>query len=244
MQQPGGTISVLADTFPHPQRTSLAESIADTVAEAIATRHLQPGERIVETALAERLGVSRVPIREALKVLHAQGILTGGSHRGYRVAAFGPETIDKVVEVRLMLETFLLRDAIAQWRAGKGTPAVLDQPIREMDMAARAGDGRGSLRADLSFHRAIRRAANNEVAGTLWDAIARHVAIIFALERYRDDDLGAVTRHHMALRDLILAQVARPGTAEDLRRAIEDHLLQVARSKAPAPRARPRRISA
>ena len=54
-----------------PRRQSLAESIADTVAEAIANRHLMPGERVVELTLAEEMGVSRVPVREALKVLHA-----------------------------------------------------------------------------------------------------------------------------------------------------------------------------
>ena len=178
-------------TFPQPKRTSLAESIADSIAEAIATRHLQPGERIVEMTLAERIGVSRVPIREALKVLHAQGILTGGAHRGYRVAAFGPETIEKVLELRLMLETFLLRDAIERWRQGSRIPRT-QLPIQQMEMAARSGDHSGSLRADLEFHRTIRRAAANEIAGTLWDAIARHVLIIFNLDRYRDSDLSAV----------------------------------------------------
>ena len=110
------------EAFPQPKRLLLAESIADSVAEAIATRLLMPGERIVETSLADKLGVSRVPIREALKVLHAQGILSGGGHRGYRVASFEPETIEKVLEVRLMLETFLLRDAIANWRAASRIP--------------------------------------------------------------------------------------------------------------------------
>ncbi len=202
------------------------------MAEAIATGHLRPGERVVETALAERLGVSRVPTREALKVLAAQGILAGERHRGYRVAEFGPQTIAKVLEVRVMLETFLLRDAIAAWRAGQGSPAGLDAALLGMEAAAHLGDARASLRADLEFHRAIRRAADNEVAGALWDAIARHVVIIFSLEKYRDNDLAAVVRQHAALRDAILAQIRQPGSEEELRRAMEDHFLQVARSKA------------
>jgi DNA-binding GntR family transcriptional regulator len=219
------------DVFPQPKRVSLAESIADTIAEAIATRHLQPGERIVEMALAERIGVSRVPIREALKVLHAQGILSGGAHRGFRVASFGPETIEKVLEVRLMLETFLLRDAIARWRDGAEDPGELAAPIQSMEMAARAGDRKASLRADLDFHRMIRRASGNEIAGTLWDAIARHVLIIFNLNRYRDNNLAAVPRQHEALCDFILAQIAKPGSKETIRRALEDHLLLVARKR-------------
>ena len=79
-----------------PRRVPLPEAIADLIAEAIASRLLARGERIVETSLAERLSVSRVQIREALKVLHAQGILSGGSHRGYRVAGFGRMTAENV----------------------------------------------------------------------------------------------------------------------------------------------------
>jgi DNA-binding GntR family transcriptional regulator len=74
--------------LPQPKRLALADSVADSIAEAISMRILEPGERIVETTLVDKLGVSWVPIREALKVLHAQGILSGGGHRGYRVAAF------------------------------------------------------------------------------------------------------------------------------------------------------------
>jgi len=224
-----------AEAFPQPKRVSLAESIADAIAEAIATRHLQPGERIVEMTLAERIGVSRVPIREALKVLHAQGILTGGAHRGYRVAAFGPETIERVLELRLMLETFLLRDALGRWRAAVEDVGQLTLPIQQMEMAARSGDRKASLKADLEFHRTIRRAAGNETAGTLWDAIARHVLIIFNLERYRDNDLRAVPHQHEAFRTFILAQIDKPGPVEDLRQALEDHLLQVARKQRRAP---------
>jgi hypothetical protein len=129
-----------------------------------------------------------VPIREALKVLHAQGILAGGGHRGYRVASFEPATIERVFELRLMLETYLLRDAVQRWRAGEADPGELDVAIRQMEMAAKAGDASMSLRADLDFHRTIARAAGNPIAATLWEAIARHVLVIFSLEPYRDNE--------------------------------------------------------
>jgi DNA-binding GntR family transcriptional regulator len=219
------------EAFPQPKRLLLAESIADSVAEAIATRLLSPGERIVETSLADKLGVSRVPIREALKVLHAQGILSGGGHRGYRVASFEPATIEKVMEVRLMLETFLLRDAIANWRSGAEDPVELNIAIEQMRMSAKAGDARASLRADLEFHRTICRASRNEIAATLWNAIARHVLVIFSLEPYRDKDLSKVARQHEAFRDWVLSQFTVEPSLEDLRTALEDHLLLVARTR-------------
>jgi DNA-binding GntR family transcriptional regulator len=217
--------------FPQPKRLLLTDSIANSIAEAISTRHLVPGERVVETTLAERLGVSRVPIREALKVLHAQGILTGGSHKGYRVADFGPKTIQQVLEVRLALETFLLRDAIANWRSSVENIGALQVPIEMMNRAAKIGDVRASLVADLEFHRAISRASRNSLTSALWEAIARHVLIIFNFERYRDKNLAAVASQHKDLLAFIEGQVTRPGSFEVLHDALEDHMLLIERSR-------------
>ena len=219
--------------FPRPKPALLAEAIADSVAEAIATGHLAPGERIIETGLADTYGVSRVPVREALKVLATQGILVGGGHRGYRVASFAPEKIEQVFEVRLELETILLRDAVANWRRSGGGFGVLDTVIETMRQAARAGDLRAMLRADLEFHRAICRASENEIASALWNAIARHVLIIFNLARYRDVDLERALKQHLKLRDFIEAEIeAETGlqdradaqaAARDVRSALERH---------------------
>ncbi|MBB96138.1 MAG: GntR family transcriptional regulator [Rhodobacteraceae bacterium] len=219
------------DPLRQPKRISLADSVADSIAEAISTRHILPGERIVESSLTSRLGVSRVPIREALRVLHAQGILSGGGFKGYRVTDFGPEVTQQILEVRLSLETILLRDAIANWRSGAADISELDRAIEDMRRSARAGDVRASLLADLQFHRTIREAAGNAIVGTLWDAIARHVLIIFNFDRFRDDDLDAIPTQHEELRDRILDIVAHPVTEADLQALLEDHMLQIARTK-------------
>ena len=219
------------DPLGKPTRISLADNIADLIAKAIATRHINPGERIIETALVERLGVSRVPIREALKVLHAQGILVGGGHRGYHVAAFGPEVTQQVLEVRLTLESFLLRDAIQNWRSGVEDVKALQLSIEDMKRAAKAEDMSASLLADLDFHRTIRNAARNPIVGTLWDTIARHVLIVFNFERYRDKNLNAIAVQHEKFRDFIYAQVGKPGSVEKLHDALEDHILLIARSR-------------
>ena len=233
---PAGAVRPVGE-FPLPKPALLAEAIADSVAEAIATGHLAPGERIVETGLAGKYGVSRVPVREALKVLATQGILVGGGHRGYRVASFAPEKIDQVFEVRLDLETILLRDAVEGWRRRGGDLSDLDVVIETMRTAARAGDLRGMLRADLEFHRAICRASGNEIAGALWDAIARHVLIIFNLARYRDVDLERSLNQHLALRDWIRAAVDGRKEGEgagEFRSALERHFQSRRPARRPA----------
>jgi DNA-binding GntR family transcriptional regulator len=219
----------------------LPESIADAVAEGIAARHILPGDRIVETTLAEQMGASRVPTREALKVLHTQGILVGGGYRGYRVASFEEDSVRRVFEVRLVLETFLLRDAVRCWRSGASDPALLDKAIERLAAAAQAKDFATTLRADLDFHRIIAKASKNEIAARLWEAIARHVLIIFSLERYRDDDLLAIVPQHEQFREFIRRQIVKPGSVDTLRRGLEDHFLLGSRAKAKRQNARHRR---
>lgn len=215
-----------------PKRISLSEGVADSIAEAIATRIIQPGERVVETTLAEKLGVSRVPIREALKVLHAQGILSGGGHKGYRIATFDPNVTQQVMESRLALEAILLRDAIENWRSGVEDVGALQTSIDDMRASAKAGNVRASLLADLEFHRTIRLAARNTIAGTLWDTIARHVMIVFNLDRYRDNDLEAIPKQHEEFRQFILSEVAKPSSNfNDIAIALEDHMLLIERTK-------------
>lgn len=215
-----------------PKRFSLPESIANSIAGAIATQHLKPGERVVELALAEQLGVSRVPVREALKVLQAQGIISGGSHRGgYRVVAFDEKTVCDVLEMRLMLEKILLRDAIRRCRAGEADLSGLHAAVEQMRMAAKIDSRRASLEADLEFHRAICEAAGNDIGATLWDTLARHVMIIFSREEYRDPDLNRVARHHEAFLAYIEASLKTDRSESDLDAALRDHLLQVSRAK-------------
>ncbi|MBS7742749.1 MULTISPECIES: GntR family transcriptional regulator [Hyphomicrobiales] len=211
--------------FLNPKRESLPEAIANVVAEAIASGQLAPGARIVETALTTSLNVSRVPVREALKVLHTQGIIEGGSHRGFRVATFSPKMVQSVQEARIDLETLLLRDAVANWQSGAADVKELDAVIARMRTAARAGDFEEMLRADLAFHRVICDAAQNPIFATLWTAIARHVLIILNLARFRDTDLSVVVRRHIALKDQIIMQIAQRGSVADLRTILEAHFL-------------------
>jgi DNA-binding GntR family transcriptional regulator len=212
------------DIFRLPKRVAMAATVADEIAWAVAAGHLNPGEKLNETELGERMG-------EALKILHAQGIVTGEQNRGYRVAAFDDKTIRDVLEVRVQLETILLRDAILSWRARRDMATALDAPLAALQDAADKDDRAASLAADLAFHRAIAESSGNEISSILWEAIARHVLIIFSRHDYRDDDLNAVVRQHKAFKRGIVDMIKSDADAESIRKRLEDHLLQVARAR-------------
>jgi len=210
-----------------PTRVALAEAVADAIAQAISVGALEPGQRISESALALQTGVSRAPVREALKILHAQGIVSGEQNRGYRVVPFSEATVRQVLEVRMFLEGVLLRDAIAAWRRSGDPRADLDPALHRMREAARMGNRAESLAADLDFHRAIAEASENEISRVLWEALARHVLIIFSRTEYRDDDLDAVVAQHERFADAVVRLVESDLDEEAQKVELETHLLQV-----------------
>jgi DNA-binding GntR family transcriptional regulator len=206
------------------KKVSLAETIADTIAQAIADRNLNPGERIVEVALAERLNVSRVPVREALKILSTQGVLQEG-RQSYEVPPLNEETAKQVQEARTMLETLLLRDAIHAWRTGEAGLDGLDMALLRMQSAAKVNDADEFRRSDLAFHREISRAAGNEIVRTLWETVARHTLIVLNVPRHRNIDLMALAEKHVSLRAFIADQIEMPGNQDDVLNALRAHFL-------------------
>ena len=213
------------------RRRALPEMLADSIADGIATGLLAPGDRIVETTVADQMQVSRVPLREALKVLHAQGILAGGNHKGFRVVSFDAGRIRQVLEVRLDLEVLLFRDAIERLRRGQGSLDPLMQAVETMRRAARAGDLSAALRADLDLHRSVSEISGNEIAATLWRAIARHVLIIFSLERRDPSSIDPLVKQHESFLDFIRQEVSREPSAVRLRKHLMDHIFAASACK-------------
>ncbi len=206
------------------KKVSLANTIADMIAQAIAEQSIKPGERIVEVSLAEKLNVSRVPVREALKILATQGVLREG-RQSYEVPEASDDTAQQVQEARVLLESLLLRDAIRHWHDGSEDISSLTLALEQMKRSAKAQNYEEFRNGDLAFHREITLAAHNEVVRALWEMIARHVLIVLNVPGYRRIDLQLLTRKHIELHAFILEQVKTPGPLEEVRAALEAHFI-------------------
>lgn len=165
-----------------PQAASLAPQIAEFIVDSIAMGHLEFGERLIETDLARQLHVSRVPIREAFNLLEAQGILVATPHCGAHVAEFDDLKIDRIREARIALERLALPEALAELRVHPGKQRALESQVARMEDALARRNWIEAGRADLEFHRLICRASNNEIAISLWEALAHHISIVFGRE--------------------------------------------------------------
>jgi DNA-binding GntR family transcriptional regulator len=181
----------------------LGQSIADAIVDAIAQGTLEPSQRIIEADLARQFEVSRMPIREAIKLLQVQGILNVTPNRGARVATFDPPMIDQVYEARIALERIAVRDAL---RAYRREPRLLDglrEIIARMERMARWSDWVEFRKCDVAFHREICRASGNEIVLRLWEALAQHITIIFGRELASERNFGVVIDQHRRLLDLL-----------------------------------------
>jgi DNA-binding GntR family transcriptional regulator len=99
---------LIADSAPLATATALPGAIASVLRAAIVQGDLSPGEQIRQAEWAERLGTSRIPVREALKSLAAEGLLSHDHNRGYFVTRFGPHEMAQVYLMRRLLESALL----------------------------------------------------------------------------------------------------------------------------------------
>ncbi len=204
----------------------LAERAAEAIVLGVASGALQPGQRLVEVELARLLKMSRVPLREALKILEAQGIVESAPHRGTHIATFDETRIDEICEARLALEKIAMRGAMAAYRRDPALITRLDRILGMMERAALHLEWIEISQADLDFHREICRVSGNAIVQKLWDAIARHVLIVFGKEIRSERDARTIVAQHRKLRDILAA-----GKAEALDDELDQHILRLQRRK-------------
>ena len=131
---------------------NIAEQVADELRTAIHSGELAPGDRLVERKLAERLGVSHIPVREALTRLAEERLVVREPRRGARVAALTARDLEEIASLRVVLEQFMAIRVQERWT--EQSAARLQQIIDAME-AAEVGDMAEVLRQDRAFHEAL-----------------------------------------------------------------------------------------
>lgn len=137
----------------------LRDVVLKTIRQAILTGDLKPGERLMEIHLAEKLGVSRTPIREAIRQLELEGLVVMIPRKGATVAHLSSKTTSEVLEVRLALDELSVKLACER---------ITDSEIDELksanvafEEAVEAGDTKEITACDIAFHDIILNASKN-----------------------------------------------------------------------------------
>lgn len=152
------------DAIPVPSR-ALRESAFDYLRGEILTGRIAEGERLVERDIAERLGVSRGPVREAVRALEYEGLVVVRPYAGASVAVPDPAEIDEIIEIRRQTEYFTIANA-----ALNATPELVEQLTAlasEIGAACRSDDLTRWFDADMAFHLAIAEASGHKTLGVV-----------------------------------------------------------------------------
>ncbi len=217
-----------------PSRT---EAVLDAIKHAILAGELRPGQALVETELAQLLGVSKTPVREALKTLAGAGLVTMSPYRGATVRAIDPASAAAIYDLRLLLEPESVRRAVqaSAGRAGPDGPAGPDAgPWAAAQAAlaasdAAAGQAQRSL-ANREFHRALYLACGNSLLVKTLDDLRDQTALVSVLSWEK----GASWPHEAAEHRAILA-AARSGAAREAAALLHAHIAGFAGRHFPEP---------
>jgi DNA-binding GntR family transcriptional regulator len=183
---------------------------------AITSGQLKPGTPIRQEALAEELGVSRVPLREALKTLEGESLVVHEAHRGYFVAELSLADLREVYRIREILEAEAVREACA--RMDERGLNALEAVQSEVDAHAEAGDVTAMAAANRRFHFTLFEAAGMprllRLIATQWDATEAYRSLYYTGADHRERVLH---EHHAVLAAL------RAADAEEALRLLDEH---------------------
>jgi DNA-binding GntR family transcriptional regulator len=185
---------------PHPaEHKLLSRTVADWLAERIITGTEAPGSRLIETDLARRAGVSRSPVREALRILEAEGLVQIVPRYGAQVAHIGIADVEELYACRMLLEPVCTRLAV-----GAVTPDGIDEleaVRREMEVSV-ANPAR-FLGVNVHYFRTLVLHCPNETLRELveltWKKAVRYWSIFARLPRYPEVSIV----QHRALHDAV-----------------------------------------
>lgn len=173
--------------FKKEPRYTLVDRVLNQVREAIKSGKLKPGGRIVEAELAHQMGISRITVREAIRCLEKEGLVTSVPFKGAQVTELTQKDLEEIYHLRLTLEELAVRTLIKNLNTEK--IAKLESVVAVMKETANGGTLEEIIDIDLRFHRAICELSENRRLLNAWMNLSHQLrAFIAAGERMYGDD--------------------------------------------------------
>jgi len=198
----------------------LRDIVFDTLREAIMDGSLKPGERLMEVQLAQKLGVSRTPVREAIRKLELEGTVTMIPRKGAYVAEVSLKDISEVLEVRAALEG--LAATLAAEKMDESGLKLLQEKASEFEAAAKDMNRDDLIKLDVEIHEIIFQSTDNQTLMNLVDGLREQV------QRFRISYLSTMQNAEDIIvehRELIGALLKKD--PELARNAAEKHIRQI-----------------
>ena len=197
------------------EHMDLGTAVTASLRSAIVSGNIATGERLVETELAEKFGVSRGPVRDALAELQRTGLVELRARRGSFVRSLTATDVDEVYTLRIALESLAIQRAVAN----DPDPDPLTAVLHELTDAHDAGDNSRIAVADMALHRAVVQAADHGRLLDAWERLADQTLLMMTKLTSLDPDIQGPTGSHRDIIEHIIDGNASAATA-----ALVDHL--------------------
>lgn len=171
----------------------LRDVVFNTLRQAILTGELKPGERLMEIHLADKLGVSRTPIREAIRKLELEGLVTMIPRKGAEVAQITEKSMNDVLEVRRAMDALCAE--LACERITDEETRLLGQACVAFEAAVRTRDVKKIAQADVELHDIIVKATGNQRLVQLINNLSEQ------MYRYRFEYIKDASQHQRLIEE-------------------------------------------
>ena len=176
------------------------EKAYEAVRSGIVSGKYQPGSRITEQEVAENAGVSRTPVREALRQLNAEGLLEFVPNQGAVVTSWSGQELNEIFDLRAVLESYAAAQAAEN--ADAETIALLRSLAEQQVLASRERrSGYPARIAELNarFHRTIAEAGGNRLLRNTLTTLTQSALVTLTFRNYDPDSLVRSAQHHLEL---------------------------------------------
>jgi len=202
-------------SFEQVQTSSLVDSAYEAVRKAILVGDVEPGSRLSEAVVAREMGISRAPVREALRMLERSGLVIQQHNKGYRVNEFSEDDFFELATLRFALESLAMRLAIESEDLIPSLESVLDE-IRD---AEKSGNSVKAVMLDRQFHEAILIASGHGRLREIWTGLRDQVELAVANNNRSFATLEGLSHAHDSLLEAI-----RGGDLEQVIKELELHI--------------------
>lgn len=192
-------------------------AVYEMIRSAILSGRLAAGSPLREAHVALEMGVSRSPLREALRRLEEDGLVEKVPFRGTFVAEVPPRTVREIAALRLLLEPYAVQQASAQLERDKGQP--LRAALAHLRKASRSKVPADLIESHLAFHRLFYNLSGNQLLEDMWTGWETKLRLFLIADHQEFGDAGDVVTPHEEL-----AAVIGEGSAGDVAAAIRQHV--------------------
>lgn len=207
------------------ERSVLSDKVSKVISDGLLEGRFQPGDRLVENELAELLGVSRSPIREALTELANSGLIERQPGRGAAIREWSVKDLEDLFSVRILLEGEAVRLIYA--KKPKPDLTALDNIIKEMKRAAEVSDYGWMIDLDLEFHQMLWSLAGNTLLEQVLRGLSQQFRLFLTLNWKFHGGIENVAGNHERI-----VEALRKGPEARVNKAIADHVVVESMTKA------------